>query len=120
MNQEESVTLDTLADGAASELFQGQLDRVVQNILDPNTPAKARRVITLKVVIEPDEDRGMGAVALTCEAKLQTAKGARTTLWFGRQRGRAVAVESDPRQGGLFDIPGEAIKLTRHNGKEGA
>jgi len=118
MNQEATVTLETLAGGAAAELFQAQLDRVVQNILDPNTPAQARRAITLKVTIEPDEERGMGAVGVTCEAKLSPAKGAHTTLWFGRQRGRAVAVESDPRQGGLFDVPGEPIRLTRQPGKE--
>lgn len=103
--QEEPVSLDRLAGGAAAELFADNLDRVVKNILDPNTPATSKRTITLRVVIEPEEDRSMGKVGITCEAKLAGTKGAKTTLYFGRQQGKAVAVENDPRQAGLFDSP---------------
>lgn len=107
MGTEERVTLETLAGGAAVELFQHQLDRVVQNILDPNMPAKAKRHVTLRLTIQPDEERGMGEAHVTCEAKLAGPRGASTMLYFGRKQGRAVAVENDPRQGGLFDAPGD-------------
>ncbi len=107
MAPEERVTLETLAGGAAVELFQQQLDRVIANIVDPNTPSKAQRKVTLELVIQPDDERGMGEAKVTCKASVAAPNGARTTLYFGRQQGRLVAVENDPRQGGLLDAPGD-------------
>lgn len=103
MADEKIVTLENLGGGAASELFQHELGRVIQNILDPNSPAKAKRTITLKVSITPDDKRELGDVRITCEAKIPSGSGASTHVYFGRSLGRGVAVENDPKQSSLFD-----------------
>lgn len=103
MAEEKIVTLENLGGGAASELFAHELNRVIQNILDPNAPAKAKRSITLKVTITPDEKRELGDVRITCEAKIPSGSGASTHVYFGRAMGRGVAVENDPKQSSLFD-----------------
>jgi hypothetical protein len=97
------VTLVTLADGAALELFQSELDRVLRNIADINTEAKQKRTITLTVTFAPDEERQLGTVSVKAAAKLAGLRGAKTHVYFGRHEGQLVATEYNPKQAGLFD-----------------
>lgn len=97
------LTLVTLADGAALELFQSELDRVLRNIQDPNTDAKPVRKITLEVSFHPDEAREVGEVKVKASARLAGSKGAKTRVFFGRHKGQLVATEFNPKQAGLFD-----------------
>jgi hypothetical protein len=45
---EQFVSLETLGQGAAIELFSEELRKVLENVLDPNTKATATRSVTLK------------------------------------------------------------------------
>lgn len=99
----EVVTLSTLGGGAALELFQAELDKVLRNIADPNTEARKKRDITLKVSILPDDSRGVGGVLISCTSRVCGLKGHETVFYFGRHAGQLVAVESDPKQMGMFD-----------------
>lgn len=102
---EQVVTLTTLADGAALELFQNELTRVVENVLDPNTDPEAVRKVVLEVRIKPNEDREVGSCEVKVRATLAGIRGAATTLFFGKHRGQAIAVESNPKQSKLFETP---------------
>lgn len=55
----EKLSLVNLGGGAAVEMFDEALEKVLENILDPNTEAKTKRVITLKMTISPAENRGV-------------------------------------------------------------
>jgi hypothetical protein len=99
---EHVVSLTSLNQGAAIEMFDTEIKKVVENIADLNTPAKAKREITLKVTFLPDEERKQGAVAIVVTCKLPGHRGSSTTVWFGRKNGERFAVESDPSPG-LFD-----------------
>lgn len=99
------VTLDTIGSGALVELFDAELARVLENITDPNTEAKTRRTITVKVSFAPNENRDLADVNLTCSSKLAGIKTVGTRLYVGKTRGKLVAVENDPRQTALFDQP---------------
>lgn len=110
------VTLESLADGAAAELFQSELDKVLRNIADPNTDPTAVRRVTLVVAIQPDDDREVGEVSVKATAKLAGLKGARTRVFFGRHQGELVATEYNPKQQGLFD---ERPALREVGGKKG-
>jgi hypothetical protein len=94
----EPVTLSTLGEGAAEELFSRVWDRVLENILDPNFPATEARKVTLIVTVKPNEDRTIGAVDISADAKLPTGIGASSVCHIGRQGGRALAVQSKARQ----------------------
>lgn len=52
-----TLTLDNVGGGAAPELFQHELEKVLANIRDVNTPAKKARTITLSIAFLPKEDR---------------------------------------------------------------
>jgi len=116
------VSLTTLRGGAAVELFDRELQRVAENILDPNTPIAGAREVRLVVKIKPTEDRESAHVTIYAEAKLQRASGAATRLFFGRRLGRPCAVEVDPNQGTLFDDeaagPVGVVRLDGNGGKK--
>lgn len=95
------MTLANLGGGAAAEKFDDELRRVLENILDPNTDGGEREVV-LRVRIKPDKDRRAAAVAITCSAKLGGLAAFETQMFIGRDGGRAVAVEHNPRQANLF------------------
>lgn len=97
-NSDEPVTLVSLSNGAALELFDEELSKVIADILDPNTEAVTVREINLKLRIKPNEDRRRGVVGLQVTSKLGPQKGVGTEFFFGKRAGRCVAVESNPDQ----------------------
>lgn len=100
---EEIVTLASIGNGAALELFQKELQSVIANIADPNTSAKAKRSITIKVTISPDEERGLGFSSLEVSSKLSAVKPVASTMYFGKKDGELVAVQNNFAQPGIFD-----------------
>lgn len=100
---EEIVTLASIGNGAALELFDHELKRVIANIGDPNTTAKTKRAINIKVVIQPDEDRGIGFATVEVTSKLAGVKPVSSTMYFGKKDGELVAVQNNFSQPGIFD-----------------
>lgn len=98
----QGLTLDSLANGALAELFAAELAKVLANIADPNTDEKAKRTISMSVVFKP-EARDVAHVDLKCTSKLASLLTVRTQVFMGKQQGKLVAVENDPRQSNLFD-----------------
>ena len=104
---EQDVALDTLGQGAAVERFGLALQKVLDNIQDPNTNPKAKRSVTLKVTISPAEDRSVSDVQIDVLEKLAPIKPFGTRLFMGRDKdGKGVASEHIPDTG-LFDQPKE-------------
>ena len=66
LENKELVSLNNLGEGAAAELFDLELHRVLDNIQDVNTKATTKRVITLKVTLQPDEHRNFGVTEIAC------------------------------------------------------
>ena len=98
MEEETPIRLDTIADGAAEALFQAELQRVLQNIADPNTDAEATREITIKVRWSPTEERTMAPVRVFATSKLAPVSPAGTVVYIGRRGGKLIAVENNPKQ----------------------
>lgn len=105
--QEQFVSLATLANGSAVDLFDTEMKKVLTNILDPNTKADAVRSVTLKVDFKPSETRGVSEIAISAVSKLAPPKSAKSTLYIGTKKGEAVAVERDPNQMSFDDIKPE-------------
>lgn len=98
MAEERVVTLASLGEGAALERFQVELEKVLENVADPNTEPDALREITLKVKIKPDAERRSAAVSILTGCKLAPYQAASTTVYMGRRQGELVAIESNPQQ----------------------
>lgn len=101
--EEKYVNLANLCQGGALELFQRELERVLENIADPNTPPGAQRLIQLQVKLKPADDRQKCRVIVESAVKLASPQGQMTELFLGKKGGRYLAVEYDPQQMGLFE-----------------
>ncbi|WP_405378404.1 hypothetical protein [Phascolarctobacterium sp.] len=53
----QNVKLAELVGGALQEKFQNSFAKVLENMLDINTPYKARRSITIKIAFDQNEQR---------------------------------------------------------------
>lgn len=105
VNGEYIVTLITLNRGAAVEVFQNELAKVLANIADPNTEASASREIDLKVKFKPSENRKEAEIEIESKVKLAQQRKARSRIFFGKVEGEPAAIQVDPNQGSLFDKP---------------
>lgn len=92
------ITLSNIGGGAAVEKFSDELRKVVANIMDPNTPASAKREITIKVSIKPSVDRAFGPIVVSASSKLAPVRGFSTVAHFGMDGDEPVAFEDDPKQ----------------------
>ena len=68
-NQRDSIM--SMARGAFEERVDYEMDKVIQNILDPNTKATAKRKITLTIELTPDDERRT-STALTASASVDS------------------------------------------------
>lgn len=96
------VTLATICEGAAAEVFQKTMEEVLANINEPNTdPEKARR-ITLTFSFKPTQDRSVAEVAFICEAKVQPVRAFKSSILMAREGGVLNAYASTAKQEPLF------------------
>ena len=95
---DEKLSLENLGGGAAIEQFDAELQRVLDNIADPNTVETAAREVTLKVKITPKE-RSYAKLEIICTSKLANAEPYSTNAYIGADtKGRAEAYEHNPEQ----------------------
>jgi hypothetical protein len=101
------ISLMGLADGAAEEMFQVELGRVLANIEDANTSAEGERSITLKVSFFPNAERNRLDVDVAFKTKLEPNRSCGTVAYVGKNAlGKTVAVENNPKQD-MFDFGNE-------------
>lgn len=92
------LTLANLGAGVAEELFKQELEKVLLNILDPNTEAKSKRSISIDITFLPGESRTDCAVGIQASSKVASFRGAGATIFVGMKHGKAVATTYDPKQ----------------------
>ena len=114
------VSLINLGGGAAIEKFDDELQKVIQNILDPNTTLRPRKVV-LEVTLTPNETREISVTDIECTAKLAKVKPFKTTLFIGEDEEGATAVEAkNPNQGALAGYSATGSnKLVYHKKEKG-
>ncbi len=81
---DERLQLDNMARGAAIELFDIELKKVLENLDDPNRDVKAVREIHLIVKFTPTETKGLVAVDVQTKKKMPAINGIRTTMVYER------------------------------------
>lgn len=95
MNGLSQVTLATINSGAAEELFQEQLQRVRDNIDDPNYKADAVRTIVLTVSIIPSHEVDKHSIKVDAQIKLPKREGREQHAFVV---GGILVQGSDPRK----------------------
>ena len=97
-----------MAMGAIAEITDYEVERVVANIMDPNTNATAKRKITITLTFAPDDYRqqiGMDAQAKTSLAPIQPV---RTSLCITKA---LLLAEMTPQVPGQVDMDGDETPM---------
>lgn len=97
------VTLDSIGKGALGELFDLEMKNVAANIADPNTSATAKRSITITIEFAPDHSRDEAKVLCSVKSKLEPIKGVGSTVFTGKDNGKAALYVQDTKQINMFD-----------------
>lgn len=87
-----------VAGGALQEKLNRELQKVFNNMMDPNTPWKNKRQITIKMTLEQNEDRDDCKAEIQVETKLAPVKSIETRFSLGRNldNGEVYAAEYGP------------------------
>lgn len=104
-SEPETVTLATLGNGAAEEMFAEAMQKVLASLDDANQPAKKKRTLTVTVSFTPlTEDRSACETEIAVGVKLPKRHSHKTTSYtaFDEKAKRYVAQEHDPRQKSMF------------------
>lgn len=80
----QEVRLAELVGGALQEKFQNSFEKVLENMLDINTPYKARRGINIKLSFDQNEQRDDIKVSIDVTEKLAPQGAIETSFSFGR------------------------------------
>lgn len=99
------IRLATLANGGLAERFEDALQRLLQNIQDPNTDPKATRKLSVVLTWKPDKERATAGVGVEVKLSLADHEGLATTVFMGFDGQRVVAKEQEIQQGRLFEDP---------------
>ena len=97
-----------MARGAITERVDYEMGRVLQNILDVNTKAAAKRKITLTVEFLPDDERQTISVSVTAKSALQPTVPVKTALYASMGSfGDFSVVEMTPQIPGQTSLDGD-------------
>lgn len=108
MNEEERAAFQKsimeLAQGAFQERADYEMGRIVQNILDVNTSATAKRKMTVTLEFKPNEDRNRVGVACSVKSVLAPTNPVTTMLYITDADN---ITEMVPQVVGQIDMNGE-------------
>ena len=117
------LNVSTLSSGALMERIQEEISKAIANIVDPNTPAKKPRTVTMKMTIKPNETRNMAEVSVLTSATLCPPSPIETGIYIGMnpKTGEVGASEissgENPKQNILPEVqPAMRGKISNFNG----
>ena len=94
-----------MAQGAFEERVDRAMAEALDNILDPNTKATAKRSITLNIELRPDEERSHIEVSVSVKTKLATLNPVPTSLAIVADgNGELVVAEMVPQVPGQMSM----------------
>ena len=97
-----------MAQGAFEERVDRAMAEAIDNILDPNTKATAKRSITLNIELRPDEERSHIEVSVSVKTKLATLNPVPTSLAIvADDNGELVVAEMVPQVPGQMSMAGD-------------
>lgn len=99
----EHFNLEEFAGGKLSAQINKALEKVTENIQDPNTEAKKVRKISVSIVLHPSENRNYVTTTVETKTTLAPEIGVMTALSMGKdiKTGKVEAVEI------LNQLPGQ-------------
>ena len=88
------LNLKDIANGAVQELFENELDKILENIKDPNTSLKKARKLMINFTFKPlQDDRDIVSVDINTKSTLAQVEGVATQILIDKDGNRLSAVE---------------------------
>ncbi len=88
------LNLKDIANGAVQELFENELDKILENIKDPNTSLKKARKLTINFTFKPlQDDRDIVSVEINTKSTLAPVESIATQILIDKAGNRLNAVE---------------------------
>lgn len=105
----ERASILEMARGAIMEQVDGEISKIVDNIVDLNTDPKKKRQLVLTIDFAPSADRSVVSVSASAKSKLQQANSIQTSLYVGvdGKTGEVMATEMTPNVAGQVKFGGE-------------
>lgn len=117
-----NINLNELAGGATAEQINREIERVLENIKDPNTDQTVKRKLTITMTFTPDKgDSDIVGISTVCKASLAAPEGTNTMLIVGMDgSGKIQANEwGKDRMKGQLAIDEEAESVPEYEYTEG-
>ncbi|MCM3598679.1 replication terminator protein [Metabacillus idriensis] len=88
------IDLNSFAEGAMAERFDVELQKILENIADPNTDAKKVRKLTLTISLKADDKRDVVLTNVIAKSTLAPAKEIEAKLLMDLDgRGKVTGAE---------------------------
>lgn len=111
------INMEEFANGAFTAQINREIQKVTENIQDPNTDATAKRRVTVVIEFKPNEARNFVTTGVQAKSTLAPALGAVTALNMGKnlKTGEVEAVEIGNQLPGQLSImePDSAAETIR-------
>lgn len=85
-NKKIKLDLSQIGEGGLQEKVDKELEKVFDNILDPNTETKTARKLTITLTMKSDDSRQTVATAMEVKSTLAPQKSVATTVLVGQKR----------------------------------
>ncbi|HEP1658265.1 TPA: hypothetical protein VLM68_000991 [Streptococcus pyogenes] len=93
MDKTIKLDLSAIGEGGLQEKVDKELEKVFDNILDPNTDIKTKRKLTITLTMVPDETREVVSTSMEVKSSLAPQTGVATTVLVGQKDGKVYANE---------------------------
>lgn len=93
MDKTIKLDLSAIGEGGLQEKVDKELEKVFDNILDPNTDTKAARKLIITLTMKPDDTRQTVATGMEVKSTLAPQTGVATTVLVGQKDGKVYANE---------------------------
>ena len=91
----DKFNIANLAKGALIEQAEGEIQKVIDNIADPNTDCKKARKVTITLTFKPiDESRELATIDIQTKSSVVPYDSVRTNICLGKDNeGNVIAEE---------------------------
>lgn len=101
MSKPEALKLGSIAGGGVSEVFDHEMHRALENIADPNTKSTAKRSITIKITLKPNEARSLAEIEYDIKTSLPGIETMKSSAYIAMDKGELNLYPFDTRQNAL-------------------
>ena len=111
MNDVQRIELASFAGGAVEELFKNDLEKVIDNIADPNTSDKAARKLSIEFKFVPMEGRDLVGVEVKTKTTLAPTEGTKTKMVISAEGDMLVVAEYNNQIRGQMRVDEETGEI---------